>query len=166
MEEKAARVMKGTIYAAIATSSKSGGPWNSPVYVTYDENLTFYWASSTTSQHSQNINTNPQIFITIYNSEVPWGEGEGVFIQATAREVDNLEEVGKACQLRKARVQDANQPPEDFMGDRPRRIYCAKPTKVWVNQDSSVNGFFIDTRAEVDLTILRTLFTPTVAAAK
>jgi len=148
--QKAARIIQKTIYAAIATSSTSGQPWNSPVYIVFDDQLNFYWASGKDSQHSSNIRTNSKVFLAIYDSSAPWGTGEGVFIEAEASEVNDSDEIAKACSLRKVRVADAKHPPEDFVGDRPRRIYRATPKNIWVNQDGRISGFFVDERAEID----------------
>jgi hypothetical protein len=68
--------------------------------------------------------------------------------KAKAREVTEPQEITKACRLRQARVTEANQPSEDFMGDKPRRIYCATPECIWMNQDGKVNGNFVDVREE------------------
>jgi nitroimidazol reductase NimA-like FMN-containing flavoprotein (pyridoxamine 5'-phosphate oxidase superfamily) len=161
MNEKAARIIKETIYAAVATSTKNGEPWNSPVYVVFDEALHFYWASGMESQHSRNICTNPQVFLAIYDSRVPWGTGRGVFIKAEAVEVDESDEIAKACQLRRNRIPDARHPLEDFVGDRPRRIYRATPKQIWMSQDGQVNGSFVDERVEIDMRQLQeTLIEP------
>jgi nitroimidazol reductase NimA-like FMN-containing flavoprotein (pyridoxamine 5'-phosphate oxidase superfamily) len=157
MLEKTIQIIEKTIYATVATSTLSGEPWDSPVYIVYDGKLNFYWASGKASQHSRNIDENPHVFLTIYDSSVPWGTGEGAFIQADAIEITDPDEIAKACQLRKYRVPDAKQPPEDFMGDRPRRIYRATPKKIWMNQDGRVDGYFVDTRIEMDLDKLRVI---------
>jgi nitroimidazol reductase NimA-like FMN-containing flavoprotein (pyridoxamine 5'-phosphate oxidase superfamily) len=159
MEEKAAQIIRENIYAAVATSSTLGEPWNSPVYAVPDAQLNFYWASGLASQHSQNIAANPQVFLAIFDSAAPWGQGEGVFIQATAADVVDLDEITKACELRKARVPEAKHvSPDDFSGDdRPRRIYRAIPQKIRVSHDGKINGFFVDQRAAVDLMSLRRL---------
>jgi nitroimidazol reductase NimA-like FMN-containing flavoprotein (pyridoxamine 5'-phosphate oxidase superfamily) len=148
--QKARDILDAIKYATIATVSDDGQPWNSPVYYVYDENYTFYWASSTKSQHSQNIYANSKVFIAVYDSTIPWGAGKGVFLQAEAVEVTNASEIAKACELRKARVPDANQPPDDFMGDKPRRIYKAFLQKIWMNEDSMVNGNFVDVRIKAE----------------
>jgi nitroimidazol reductase NimA-like FMN-containing flavoprotein (pyridoxamine 5'-phosphate oxidase superfamily) len=151
MERTAADIIQKTIYAAVATSSAYGTPWNSPVYIVYDEALNFYWASDTASQHSRNMHENPSVFLVIFDSSVPWGEGKGIFIQATATEVDDRNEIANACHLRVTRASGAKQPPEDFIGDRPRRIYKAAPEKIWMNQDGQVDGHFIDERIAMDI---------------
>lgn len=148
---QAQSILDRNAYITLATVSEDGEPWNSPLFFAYDSDYNLYWASYIESQHSQNIRANGQAFIVAYDSTVPWGTGTGVFIQAQAREVTDQQEIIKACRLRRARVPEANQPPEDFMGDKPRRIYCATPQKIWMNGDDKVNGNFIDVRKEASL---------------
>jgi nitroimidazol reductase NimA-like FMN-containing flavoprotein (pyridoxamine 5'-phosphate oxidase superfamily) len=149
-DTKAKAILDAIKYATLATVSSDGDPWNSPVYYVVDEDYNLYWASHTESQHSQNISTNGKVFIAVYDSTVPWGTGTGVFMQARAREVTEQQEIVKACRLRQARVPEASQPLEDFMSDKPRRIYCATPQHIWINQNGEVNGNFIDVRKEAE----------------
>jgi hypothetical protein len=150
LNENARSIMGSIYYATLSTVDANSNPWNSPVYCVCDEDYAIYWASDTHSQHSQNIHANGKVFIVVYDSTVPWGTGTGVFIQAKATEVTDSNEIAKACRLRKIRVPNANQPPDDFMGDRPRRIYRATPQSVWINQDSKINGHFIDVRVDAE----------------
>src|SRR5581483_3836028 len=155
MDGHAAGIIKKTIYAVVATSSPSDLPWNSPVYVVYDDELNFYWASSRESRHSRNIRRNSKVSLVIFDSGASWGTGEGVFIEARAVEVEDHLEIEKACHLRSDRIPDANQPPRDFIGDMPRRIYRASPRKIWMNHGGKVNGHFVDERIELDIAVLQ-----------
>lgn len=155
MDELAAKIIKDTIYAVVATSSRSELPWNSPVYVAYDDELNFYWASGKESRHSNNIRKNPHVSLVIFDSSAPWRTGEGVYIESDASEVTDLDEIEKACRVRAARVPDAAQKPEEFIGDAPRRIYKAVSRKFWVNYDSKVDGYFVAKRVEVNINALR-----------
>lgn len=157
MEQEAAEILKKIIYATVATASAQAEPWNSPVYVVYDSQLHFYWASGKASQHSRNIKENSRVFLVIYDSTVPWGQGKGIFIQGEAEEVVDPDEITKACQLRKARAAEAKHPSEEFLPDKPRSIYKVTPSKLWMNQDGKTNGYFVDERAELDLTKLQAL---------
>jgi nitroimidazol reductase NimA-like FMN-containing flavoprotein (pyridoxamine 5'-phosphate oxidase superfamily) len=58
-------------YITIATASKTGQPWNSPVYSAFDGAYNFYWASDREGQHSRNIRENPQVFLAIYARPFP-----------------------------------------------------------------------------------------------
>ncbi|HEX7963296.1 MAG TPA: pyridoxamine 5'-phosphate oxidase family protein [Candidatus Saccharimonadales bacterium] len=153
--QQAKRLIEQNIYAAIATADSAGRPWNSPVFVVYDDELNFYWASGVKSQHSQNIHENSHIFLVLFDSTVEWGKGEGVYIQARAKELTNLADITKACKLRYQRQPKANQSPSDFTGVLPRRVYRAVPEHIWINGDAMHKGYFVDGRYEVDLAALR-----------
>ncbi len=132
-------------------------PWNSPVYSAFDSDCNFYWISDRYSQHSKNIQENPHVFLTIYDSTVPQGAGigRGVYIQAEARELSDPSEVAHAQQLLASRVGKTPRTPGYFLDDMPRRIYQAVPERAWVNSSGERNGHFIDIRVEIDLASLR-----------
>jgi nitroimidazol reductase NimA-like FMN-containing flavoprotein (pyridoxamine 5'-phosphate oxidase superfamily) len=152
--EKAWKIIEKILYITIATVSKDGRPWNSPVYSAFDEKYNFYWASWKENQHSKNIRDNNQVFIVIYDSTVSEGTGEGVYIQAKAYELGDEKEIKHALIYLDGRVNKKKDPKTriaQFQGDKPRRIYKAIPEKVWVNDVGDVNGSYVDTRVEVDL---------------
>src|SRR6187551_3580918 len=76
-------IVRSLLYVTVATTSSVGEPWNSPVYSAYDDRGNFYWTSSPLAQHSRNIDQNGRAFLAIYDSMVPAGKGEGVYIEAT-----------------------------------------------------------------------------------
>ncbi len=97
---KRAKVIISEIeYATLATCSKKGLPWNSPVYCAYDEHYNFYWASWRENVHSRNIRENPGVFIIIYDSTVPLGTGEGVYLKGKAHELIKDAEIQKAIDI-------------------------------------------------------------------
>src|SRR3989344_4776521 len=102
--EKAHRIIEKILYITIATVSKDGRPWNSPVYCAFDEDYNFYWASWRENQHSKNIKENNNVFIVIYDSTVPEGTGEGVYVQAKAYELNDGEEIKHALKYLDGRV--------------------------------------------------------------
>src|SRR5260370_537682 len=94
--EKAKKIIKKILYITIATASKNGTPWNSPVYSAFDDKYNFFWASDQNGQHSKNIAENNKVFLVIYDSTVPEATGEGVYIQA------------KAYKLEKSKIKEEN----------------------------------------------------------
>lgn len=72
-------------------------------------------------------------------------------MRASASQVDGLTEIELACKLRGNRGANVVQVPSDFTGKFPRRIYKAVPEKLWLNQDVTEHGKFVDGRIEVDL---------------
>lgn len=151
LTNKAKRIISKILYITIATCTKAGKPWNSPVYSAFDENYNFFWASDQNSQHSKNIKENNQVFIVVYDSTVPEGTGEGVYIQARAFELIDKEEITQALNYLDGRVNKKPHTSDQFLGEMPRRVYKAVPEKFWVNDDGEINGNYIDVRHEVKL---------------
>ena len=152
--EKAKRIIQRILYITIATTSKNGQSWNSPVYSAFDENYNFYWASWRENRHSKNIKENNNIFLVIYDSTVPEGTGEGVYIQTKAYQLEDPKEIENALKYLDGRVNKKKDPTTrvaEFQGDKPRRIYKAIPEKIWMNDVGNVNGNYIDKRIEIKL---------------
>src|ERR1700721_2079079 len=128
--KRAREILSRIIYATIATVTDDGKPWNSPVRHVLDRDLNIYWFSDKEGQHSKNIRVNEDVFIVIYDSTVPEGDGEGVFIQARAEELEDPEEIRLARLIKKGENMDNI---DDFRGDAIRRVYKAVPQRIWMN---------------------------------
>jgi nitroimidazol reductase NimA-like FMN-containing flavoprotein (pyridoxamine 5'-phosphate oxidase superfamily) len=149
--EQARRVIADSRYLTVATTNGSGAPWNTPVYFGFDERFNFYWASWRENQHSRNIIVNPSVFIVIYDSNAPEGTGLGVYIQARARQLEQLNEAEHAVHCLYARNSRPPRDAREFLGDYPRRLYQATPERCWINVAGDLDGNFIDQRVEVGL---------------
>jgi nitroimidazol reductase NimA-like FMN-containing flavoprotein (pyridoxamine 5'-phosphate oxidase superfamily) len=150
------KVLEQIHYATIATSSKDGKPWNSPVAHVYDDDLNIYWFSDKEGQHSRNVRENGNVFIVIYDSTIPEGQGEGVYIEAKASEINDPDEITRVRRIKKG--QDYDRPADDFLGDAVRRVYKAVPERAWMNDAEIKDGVFIrDYRVEVPLNKLKDL---------
>jgi general stress protein 26 len=156
--QRAAEIIKEILYITIASVSADGKPWNSPVYSAYDGDLNFYWFSDKDSQHSTNLRTNNEAFLVIYNSTVPQGTGEGVYIQAKVRELTDETEIMAARALMDKRVGKVKPRQfSDYTGEAPLRGYQASAVKVWMNDLAlDAQGNYIkDVRVEISLSDLK-----------
>jgi len=72
----------------LATADEGGRPWASPVYYANAGYTDFYWVSSPEATHSRNIAARPQVSIVIFDSQVPIGTGQGVYMEAVAGSVE------------------------------------------------------------------------------
>lgn len=149
--KRAKEIIADRDYITIATVTSDGLPWNSPVYSAFDENYNFYFGTHDGSQKAQNIALNPNVFLVIYDSTVPPGTGEGVYVQGKAEQISNLEDIKRAHKILADRRPTEFWPIEAVSGDGPVRLYKISPEKVWMNSDGEKNGFYIDTRTEVYL---------------
>jgi hypothetical protein len=140
-------IIDSIAYITVATVSDSGEPWNTPVAgYHFDGDYTLYWASWTDNQHSRNIRANGKVFIVVYDSTPANGQpAQGVYIRAEAYELTDGHEVMEAALVFK---DDPYNPADgqEYLGDKPRRIYKAIATNVWLNSDSEIDGNFIDVR--------------------
>lgn len=148
-EEKAKKILEDISYATVATVRPDGKAWNSPVAHEIDADYNIYWFSDKENEHSKNIRNNKSVFIVIYDSTAPEGEGEGVYIEAYAEELNDAEEINKIRNTKKKKVvNDAS----NFLDNAVRRCYKAVPQRVWINDAEEINGVFIrDYRIEVNL---------------
>jgi nitroimidazol reductase NimA-like FMN-containing flavoprotein (pyridoxamine 5'-phosphate oxidase superfamily) len=154
--KQAAEILRKIRYATIATAGKDGKPWNSPVAHEYDNQCNIYWFSDKQNQHSQNVRENEDVFIVIYDSTVPEGDGEGVYIEAKAVELTDPKEILSIRKLKKGENYEGK--PNDFLGDAVRRIYKAVPQRIWMNDAEVKDGVFIrDYRVEIPLEMVKDL---------
>lgn len=144
-------VLDNITYITIATVSQDGQPWNTPVAAfRFPNDYTFYWASWQNNQHSKNIRANGKAFIVVYDSTPADNKpSSGVYILAEAMELTNEQEVMQAA---KAFGDDPYNPSDgmQYLGNKPRRIYKATPQKIWMNNDSEIDGSFVDVRVEAE----------------
>lgn len=151
-EEKAKQIIEKIVYITLATCSKNGQPWNSPLYAVHTKNYNFYWASPKNAIHSKNIRENSKVFLVIYDSTAPEGTGGAVYIKAKVYEINGKMKVENILKTHYSSNTDKHPPKaEEFLGSYPRRFYKAVPEKVWINGDGEVNGNYIDIRMEVNL---------------
>ena len=84
-------IINSTLYMVLGTSDQAGHPWVSPVYFTASNYTEFYWISSPQAKHSRNIAMRSQISIVIFDSQVPAGKGQAVYMSAVAHELTGNE---------------------------------------------------------------------------
>jgi general stress protein 26 len=150
---KAKAIIEENIYCTIATADSAGKPWISPVFFAFDQDYNIYWVSDKNARHSQNIVSNPEVAIVFFNSQAVEGEGDGVYMEATAEALTDETEIEQAIELRNQRVTQEDFKVKDIKevtGAGELRIYKAVPVKMFKLSDGEYkNGQYIDTRIEV-----------------
>lgn len=151
---RAKEILSTIRYATIATASKDGKPWNTPVAHTFDDNLNLYWVSDKENRHSKNVRENENIAIVIYSSTVAAGSEAGVYFEAKAVELNDPEEILKMRRIKKG--QDYEGSPGEFLGDAVRRVYKATLLSAWMNEAEYDGDTFVrDYRVEIPLASLK-----------
>jgi nitroimidazol reductase NimA-like FMN-containing flavoprotein (pyridoxamine 5'-phosphate oxidase superfamily) len=85
--ETAKAIIDGNLYMVLGTAAEDGHPWVSPVYYAPVDYREFVWVSRPETLHSHNLVARPQVSIVIFDSSVPIGTGQGVYVAAAAEEV-------------------------------------------------------------------------------
>jgi Pyridoxamine 5'-phosphate oxidase len=84
-------IIEASRYLVLATADAAGRPWSSPVYFAHIGFTEFLWVSSPDVTHSRNIAVRPEVGIVIFDSQVPIGAGQGLYMSATAKLLEDGE---------------------------------------------------------------------------
>lgn len=85
------RVIDANRYMALGTVEEDGDPWVSPVWFASEDYHTFHWVSSHDAKHSRNLAFHPEVAIAIFDSSVPIGGGQAVYMKGEAEELSGAE---------------------------------------------------------------------------
>ncbi len=91
MNETAQAILKFNQYCTLSTVTTEGAPWGTPVHFAYDES-NVYWLSNEHSAHSQNIDRDSRVFITVFDSRQAaetLGDRGAVYITSHATKLSN-----------------------------------------------------------------------------
>lgn len=88
MWEAVPRLLAEIRYVVLATADADGNPWATPVFFAADGTHRLLWVSAPESRHSRNIAVRPEVALTVFDSTVPVGGAEAVYLEATAAAVD------------------------------------------------------------------------------
>ncbi len=89
--KKAKKIIAENLYCVIASADLDGRPWVSPVFFNFDKDYNIYWESFKDSTHSKLIRKNPRVAIVIFDSRVPEGTGDGIYLHGVAKELKGVE---------------------------------------------------------------------------
>src|SRR3954462_12533493 len=83
----ATEIIDRSLYMVMATADATGQPWASPVYFAPSEYRDFFWVSEPDATHSITLPGRREVGLVIFDSSVPIGEGQGVYVLGVAREL-------------------------------------------------------------------------------
>ena len=122
-------------YMVLGTADESGRPWVSPVWFAPDGYADLYWISTLDATHSRNLASRPELSIVIFDSKVPIDTGQGVYMSATARQVDDGAELEHGMEVfsrRSLRQGGRAFSPDDVRTPAPHRLFRATVSEHWV----------------------------------
>src|ERR671921_732904 len=91
LTEVARSVIDTNRYMALGTADEAGHPWVSPVWFASEDYRNFHWVSSPDAKHSRNLAARPEVAIAIFDSSVPVGGAQAVYMKGVASELTGAE---------------------------------------------------------------------------
>jgi nitroimidazol reductase NimA-like FMN-containing flavoprotein (pyridoxamine 5'-phosphate oxidase superfamily) len=138
----AREIIDRSMYLVLGTADEAGSPWVSPVYFAVSGYRDFYWVSLPDAQHSRNLDGRPEVSIVVFDSGVPIGTGQGVYMSARAEEVTG-DELERAIEAFSRRGQEHGGRPwtvADVQPSAPHRLYRASATQYWMLDKAAKPG--------------------------
>jgi pyridoxine/pyridoxamine 5'-phosphate oxidase len=121
-------------YMTLATSDEAGVPWASPVWFAHEGYQRFLWVSKPDARHSRNLGAHPEAGIVIFDSTVPMGTGQAVYVETTVDELHGDDEE-RGIEIFSARSQANGGPAwavNDIRAPAPLRLYRATASAHYV----------------------------------
>jgi hypothetical protein len=123
----ARRIIDENLYMTLATADGAGVPWVSPVYYAVADYREFVWVSRPDARHSANLASRRELSVVIFDSQVPIGTGQAVYMEATA-ELVNDGDIDPAIEVFSNRSLEhggAAWTRDDVLPPAPHRLYRA-----------------------------------------
>jgi uncharacterized protein YhbP (UPF0306 family) len=130
-------IIDSIVYMVLGTADETGRPWVSPVYFVSERYREFYWMSSPDVTHSRNISVRPQVSIVVFDSRVPVGLGQAVYMSAIAEELSGVD-FDRGVDLYNGRFSNPVEhgvrtiKPEDVQAPALYRLYRAIVSEHWI----------------------------------
>lgn len=98
-EAMAKAIVDGNSYLTLGTADAAGMPWVSPVWYAHASYREYFWVSRPGARHSQNVAVRAQVGIVIFDSTVPIGTGQAVYMAAVAEQVTDDGEIARGFEV-------------------------------------------------------------------
>jgi nitroimidazol reductase NimA-like FMN-containing flavoprotein (pyridoxamine 5'-phosphate oxidase superfamily) len=91
LNDLARTIIDANRYMALGPADSDGHPWVSPVWFASEDYRHFLWVSSPDARHSGNVAARPEVAIAIFDSTVPVGAAQAVYMSGRAEELTGSE---------------------------------------------------------------------------
>jgi nitroimidazol reductase NimA-like FMN-containing flavoprotein (pyridoxamine 5'-phosphate oxidase superfamily) len=130
----ARQIVDANQYMTLATADSDGRPWASPVWYAHEGYTDFLWVSRPEARHSRNLASRPGLAIVIFDSTVPAGGGQAVYVEAVASQLDGAD-LRRAIEVfsRRSQAHGAGEWREaDVVAPAPLRLYRARASEHFI----------------------------------
>lgn len=148
-------ILDANLYMTLATVDGDGRPWASPVFYAAAGYTELYWMSSPEVAHSRNLAQRPRVSIVVFDSQVPAGTGQAVYMAATAEQLAGAD-VERGVEVYPGPARRGGRPvtPQELRAPAAYRLYRATVSRHWIlcprtTRPCDVHGRIGDHRTEV-----------------
>ena len=138
----AGEIIDESLYMVLGTADEAGRPWVSPVYFAVSGYSEFFWVSLPDARHSRNLAVRPEVSIVVFDSGVPIGTGQGVYMAARAEELSGSE-LERGIEVFSQRGQEHGGrawSAADVQVPAPHRLFRASVTQHWTLDPTAKPG--------------------------
>jgi Pyridoxamine 5'-phosphate oxidase len=148
LDEESAAIARAILdanhYMVLGTADADGHPWVSPVWFAHDDYRELFWVSRPGSRHSTNIAARTEVSIAVFDSTVPVGQGQAVYMSGVAALVPDSD-LRRGMETFSAKsvvdgagewTEDRVRPPAEF------RLYRAVVSEHWILDPTPGAGDF------------------------
>ena len=134
LSDHARSVIDSNSYMALGTADEAGHPWVSPVWFATEDHRNFHWVSSPAAKHSRHLARRPNVAIAIFDSSVPVGAAQAVYVKGRAMELagDELEAGLEVFDRVSRKATGREWGLDDVRGAALFRLYRATASEHWV----------------------------------
>jgi hypothetical protein len=91
LADVARSVIDANRYMALGTADEKGHPWVTPVWFASEDYRSFHWVSSPDAKHSRYLAARPEVAIAIFDSSVPVGGAQALYMKGGAEELTGID---------------------------------------------------------------------------
>ena len=115
-------------YLTLATADADGRPWVAPVWYAHEGYGDLLWVSRPEARHSRNLAVRPEVAVVIFDSTVPVGAAQAVYVEAVAEQLGGAEAERAIAAFSRRSQADGAGPwtVADVTAPAPHRLYRAR----------------------------------------
>ncbi|MCI0687217.1 MAG: pyridoxamine 5'-phosphate oxidase family protein [Sporichthyaceae bacterium] len=126
-------IIDSNVYLTLGTADGDGRPWATPVYFAHQDYRDFYWISSPDTTHSRNLAVRSELGIVVFDSGVPVGTGQAVYMSAVGTEMTEGADLDRSLTVYPGAGRGGwSITLEDVLAPAPLRMYRATASQHWM----------------------------------
>ena len=151
----AADIIHNNPFITLSTTSIQCEPFSTILFAAVDDDLNFYWISSSDAQHSINLDATPEAYLSIQGTST--NQNKGVYIKVESTMLTDFEKIEKAGQLLAVKADEQTSFVYPFKNielsdESTLNYYKASIKKLWISSETTDNDGEFKKYTNIELT--------------